>query len=535
MTSLSAAFKLSKEEVRNARPPGTATLVEHLEWTASQTNRDEIRLVPQPTSDPADPLNLPKWRKLVMLAVMSIHPFVVNFTASSISSALPIYASTPVLGLPPKKFSQLTYFIAVNVFMLGAANLWWVPLANTFGRRPVILASLLLLVFSSMWAGLATSFDSLLAARIFMGIGGAPADAVSPDVVGEIFFVHERGRAMAIYTSFLAFGSLVGATCGGYIVGPMGLSWLHWMNVVLSAISFALCLVFQAETLYERPQTSYTSDNDVSNKVTAETKESVVVADSVAPSTYPSYSYLRSLRLITYQPGIGTKFLAPYKVLRLPGVWLVSGWYAGLVGLIVTMSAVAPQFVAKPPYLWGNGVGLINIGGIIGTILGGVYTYFVADFTTKRLAKKDHHGFSEPESRLVTALPALFAATIGSFIFGFVAQNPSPKGWVGLQFGLGLVAFGLMQAPSVGFNYIIEAYGSLAGDCFVAITSTRAVVSFAWTFFVGEWVTHAGAAEPFGIFGMLMGIFGLLTIPMLIWGKRLRIWTAKWVPQGRPI
>lgn len=34
------------------------------------------------------------------------------------------------------------------------------------------------------------------------------------------------------------------------------------------------------------------------------------------------------------------------------------------------MSTVAPQLVGKPPYLWGKGVGLINIGGIIGTILG---------------------------------------------------------------------------------------------------------------------------------------------------------------------
>jgi len=80
--------------------------------------------------------------------------------------------------------------------MLGASNLWWVPLANTFGRRPVTLISLLLLTFSSMWAGLAKTYDSLLAARLFMGIGGGPADAVSPDVVGEIFFVHQRGRAL---------------------------------------------------------------------------------------------------------------------------------------------------------------------------------------------------------------------------------------------------------------------------------------------------------------------------------------------------
>lgn len=60
--------------------------------------------------------------------------------------------------------------------MMGAANIWWVPLANVFGRRPIILGNLLLLVLSSMWAGLAKSFGSLLAARVVMGIAVAPAD-----------------------------------------------------------------------------------------------------------------------------------------------------------------------------------------------------------------------------------------------------------------------------------------------------------------------------------------------------------------------
>jgi hypothetical protein len=213
MASLRGVFKLSKEEVKNSTPPGTATLVgkyrvrirtahpdstyvEHLEHEVSQRNHDNILLLPQPSTDPADPLNLPVWRKQSMLAVMSLLPFVVNFTSSSIGSALPIYASTPVFGFPPIPFARLTYLIAVNLLMLGASNLWWVPLANTFGRRPVILVSLLVLVFSSMWAALATSFNSLLAARLFMGIGGGPADAVAPDIVGEIFFVHQRGRAM---------------------------------------------------------------------------------------------------------------------------------------------------------------------------------------------------------------------------------------------------------------------------------------------------------------------------------------------------
>ncbi|KAF1934590.1 MFS general substrate transporter [Clathrospora elynae] len=531
MTTFRGAFALSKEDVKNATPPGTETLIEHLEWTASQTSHDEIRLVPQPSSDPADPLNLPLWRKIAMLAVLSLHPFVVNITSASIASALPVYASTPVFGFPPKKFSELTYLLAVNLLMLGASNLFWVPLANTFGRRPITLVSLLLLIFSSMWAGLATSFSSLLAARFFMGVGGGPADAVSPDVVGEIFFVHQRGRGLAIYTVFLSCGSLTGGVIGGYIVASKGLSWLHWLNVILSAVIFVLSLVLQAETLYDRQQTTVTfSENR--DKPGTEAMEEVVVADSTPASSYPAYSYMRSLKLITYRPGIVQKFLAPYKVVRLPGVWLVSAWYAGLVGLIVTVSTVGAQLVAAPPYLWGKSVGLINIGGLIGALIGCVYTYFIADFTTKRRAKKDSHGFSEPESRLLTALPALFIATAGALVFGFVAQNPSTTGWVGLQFGLGMVAFGLMQAPSVGFNYIIDSYSSIAGDCFVTVTTARAIVSFAWTFFVGEWVAHAGPAEPFGIFGMLMGIFGLMTLPVLIWGKRLRIWTAKWVPEG---
>ncbi|KAH7134969.1 major facilitator superfamily domain-containing protein [Dendryphion nanum] len=501
----------------------------HHEWTASQSTHDEIRLVPQPSEDPADPLNFPMWRKMAILGCMSLFPFIVNITSASISSALPFYAAAPIFGLPPKTFAQLSYLIAVNILTLGASNLWWVPLANTFGRRPIILISLVILVLSSMWAGLATSFESLLAARIVMGIGGGSADAVAPDVVGEIFFVHQRGRAMAVYTVCLAMGSLVGSIVGGYIVGNYGFDWLHWTNVILAAGTFVLCLIFQSETLYERDESLSLAVRAVDEKTQTEMKEEALPSQA---TTYRPYTFARSLKLTTYRPGIRNKFLAPFLTLRLPGVWLISLWYAGLVGATVAMSTVAPQIVAKPPYLWGKDAGLINVGGIIGTALGCLYAYLVADWITKRVAKKDVHGFSEPESRLPTALPSLFIATAGILTFGFCAQNPSPKAWIGLQFGIGMNAFGLMQAPSIGFNYLIESYSSISGDCFVAVTCARAIIAFAWTFFVGHWVEDRGPAEPFGIFGMLMGIFGLFTIPVYIWGKRLRIATAKWIPGG---
>jgi hypothetical protein len=346
-----------------------------------------------------------------------------------------------------------------------------------------------------------------------------------------VTYCTESDKYQAVYTVFLAAGSVVGAISGGYVVALGGIPWLHWLNVILAAVTLVLCFFFQPETLYDRPTPlSRVEYNQSSEKATA-VNETVV--ESVGDITaYQPYTFSRSLRLGTHRPGIAHKFLGPVLALRLPGVWLISLWYAGLVGATVAMSSIAPQLVSAPPYLWGKDAGLINVGGLMGTFLGCVYAYCIADWTTKRMARKDLHGFSEPESRLLTALPSLFIATAGILIFGFVAQNPSPTGWVGLQFGIGMVAFGLMQAPSVGFNYLIESYQSISGDCFVAVTSARSVVAFAYTFFVGSWVTDRGPAEPFGIFGMLMGVFGLLTVPVWIWGKRLRIATAKWVPEG---
>lgn len=84
----------------------------------------------------------------------------------------------------------------VTVLFLGVFNIFWVPLSNWVGRRPVLLVATLLMTLSCVWAGVAKGYDSLLAARMFQGMGGAAADTVAPALVGDVYFLHERGRAM---------------------------------------------------------------------------------------------------------------------------------------------------------------------------------------------------------------------------------------------------------------------------------------------------------------------------------------------------
>lgn len=67
------------------------------------------------------------------------------------------------------------------------------------GRRPVLLIAMAIMTLCTVWCGLAKSYDSLLAARIFQGIGGGAADTVAPALIGDVFFMDRRGRAMVSF------------------------------------------------------------------------------------------------------------------------------------------------------------------------------------------------------------------------------------------------------------------------------------------------------------------------------------------------
>lgn len=57
----------------------------------------------------------------------------------------------------------------------------------------------------------------------------------------------------------------------------------------------------------------------------------------------------------------------------------------------------------------------------------------------------------------------------------------------------------------------------------------RGLVPFGWTFFVAQWVEKDGFLIPFGGFTAILGSFALLIIPVIFWGKRMRIATARYV------
>ena len=75
----------------------------------------------------------------------------------------------------------------------------WVPLSNKSRQRPVLLGTTLLAFISILGSAFAKTFNQLVATRVFNGLIPA-AFALGPAVVVDMFFVHQRGRAMGVST-----------------------------------------------------------------------------------------------------------------------------------------------------------------------------------------------------------------------------------------------------------------------------------------------------------------------------------------------
>lgn len=75
---------------------------------------------------------------------------------------------------------------------VGVAGILCVPSARIWGKRHLFLLGTTILVGTSAWGGASRSYDSLLWARIFQGIGTAPFEALVNAAVGDLYFVHVR-------------------------------------------------------------------------------------------------------------------------------------------------------------------------------------------------------------------------------------------------------------------------------------------------------------------------------------------------------
>lgn len=85
-------------------------------------------------------------------------------------------------------YGKLANLVAWTVFAQGIANLLWMPIALCYGKRLVMIATVLIFLVGTIWSATATSFNSLLGSRVLASIGSGSVESLGPNIIaGEIF------------------------------------------------------------------------------------------------------------------------------------------------------------------------------------------------------------------------------------------------------------------------------------------------------------------------------------------------------------
>jgi len=119
-------------------------------------------------------------------------------------------------------------------------------LSDRYGRRPVILASLLIEALSLALSALAGSFAILLVARFIGGLGASNIGSAQA-VVADVTPVESRARGMGIIGAAVGLGFVVGPALGG-LLAPLGPAVPFWVAMLVALANALLVLRFLPET-----------------------------------------------------------------------------------------------------------------------------------------------------------------------------------------------------------------------------------------------------------------------------------------------
>ncbi|GAA3525921.1 MFS transporter [Amycolatopsis ultiminotia] len=152
----------------------------------------------------------------------------------------------PVRGLGASA-AELTWAVSSYSLVFAAVVLFGGALTDRIGARPALLCGLLVLAVSSTVAAFSGTASELVAARCFMGVGGALVTPATLAVVVRCSTPAGRSRAIAVWASSGGIAVALGPVLGGVLLARF---W--WGSVFLVNLPVAVACLIGAVLLVPR-------------------------------------------------------------------------------------------------------------------------------------------------------------------------------------------------------------------------------------------------------------------------------------------
>ncbi|KAH8427263.1 putative MFS transporter [Aspergillus melleus] len=475
--------------------------VEGISVNIPQTEND-VKIHPQPTSDPLDPLNWSWVRKHSILGIVMLKYFLFTYiTTTTVPSFPAIQAQFEI------SYDQVNWTVAIPALGLSVGPLLWSSLADIYGRRIIFIVGTVISFVSSIGAAVADKYAGYMAARFFQGLGVSPGATVGMAVVNDLFFDYERGQKLGFWVLALDSGLLLGPTFGGFL-NLVSAAWINWFTAILFGLLFVLELFFMPETLYPRSlMLTHPSSSESILSALEENKKphssSPPTSTSTSTSTPPpsttaqekTIPRTQTLPILNFRPIPGLNHPRPWSAthrflltFRLPVIVLaVTGysftWYWWILSIITMMPAA---YESHPPVIQG----LLFLGLLLGTVISEAFLSGRLSDRLMRVLSARNGGIRVPEMRLWMAYPAVVVSGVGLVVWGVSVERSWH--WVIGQVGLFLFASGLQIGNTITSAYIVDCYPLQSSSIVVFYAVVLNLSAFVNPFFISPWYASTG-------------------------------------------
>ena len=142
----------------------------------------------------------------------------------------------------------LTSYLVANAIILPLTG--W--LAQTFGRKRLLMIAVIGFSAASFLCGLAISLPMLILFRVVQGATGGVLQPVSQAVMLEAFPPAERGKAMAFWGVGIVVAPMLGPVLGGWLTDNYSWRWIFYINLPIGAASVLMTKAFIFDPPYLR-------------------------------------------------------------------------------------------------------------------------------------------------------------------------------------------------------------------------------------------------------------------------------------------
>jgi DHA2 family multidrug resistance protein len=181
---------------------------------------------------------------LIAVSVM-FATFMEVLDTTVVNVSLPHIAGSLSVSIDEATWALTSYLVA-NAIILPMTG--W--LAGMFGRKRLLMLSVVGFTSASFLCGLAPTLGSLIFFRILQGATGGALQPLSQAVLLEAFPPQDRGKAMGFWGLGIVVAPILGPVLGGWLTDNYSWRWVFYINIPVGIASIVMTKIYIFDPAY---------------------------------------------------------------------------------------------------------------------------------------------------------------------------------------------------------------------------------------------------------------------------------------------